>query len=245
MTGVQTCALPIYSYPELKLTLWNKNHETLFGYRSEEMTDKDLFDWHLPENRTHVLEAVENVMKEDFNSMESPLLHKDGYSIPYLITGVPFESNGKYYLMGFGVDISDRIKAEEALRESEARFRAIIDTIPMAIHLSFDIEQTTKYINPAMVKMFGYTQEDLPSVAEWWPLAYPDEDYRRMISEEWTQKIILAIDTQAPIEPMEVVCTCKDGTKKNILWNYITMGGLNYSLGHDITDRIIDRKSVV
>jgi PAS domain S-box-containing protein len=229
----------IYSYPELKLTLWNKNHETLFGYHSEEMTDKDLFDWHLPENRTHVLEAVENVMKEDFNSMESPLLHKDGYSIPYLITGVPFESNGKNYLMGFGVDISDRIKAEEALRESEARFRAIIDTIPMAIHLSFDIEQTTKYINPAMVKMFGYTQEDLPSVAEWWPLAYPDEDYRRKISEEWTQKVIRAIETQSPIEPMEVICTCKDGTKKIILWNYITMGGLNYSLGLDITEQKI------
>ncbi|PKL15727.1 MAG: hypothetical protein CVV49_19935 [Spirochaetae bacterium HGW-Spirochaetae-5] len=127
---------------------------------------------------------------------------------------------------------------ELALRESEKKFKAIIDTIPVAIHLTTGVEQVTQYVNPTMVKLFGYTMEDIPSVAEWWPLAYPDEDYRRRISEEWNDRVIHAIETQTPIEPMEVVVNCKDGSKKNISWGYITLGDKNYSCGLDLTDRI-------
>ncbi len=127
---------------------------------------------------------------------------------------------------------------ELALRESEKKFKAIIDTLPLAIHLTTGIEQVTQYVNPTMVELFGYTMEDIPSVAEWWPLAYPDEEYRRKISEEWNERVIHAIETQTSIEPMEVVVNCKDGSKKNISWGYITLGDKNYSCGLDLTDRI-------
>ncbi|MCX5971838.1 MAG: GAF domain-containing protein, partial [Coprothermobacterota bacterium] len=126
---------------------------------------------------------------------------------------------------------------DEALRESEAKFRAMVETLPLAIHLTIGIEQITEYVNPTMVKLFGYTQEDLPTIEQWWPLAYPDETYRRQISEEWTTRVKHAIETQSPIEPMEVVVTCKDGSKKNISWGYITLGDKNYSCGLDLTDR--------
>jgi len=43
-------------------------------------------------------------------------------------------------------------------------------------------------------------------------------------------------DTNAH-EPMDVVVTCKDGSKKNILWGYITLGEKNYAYGLDLTDR--------
>ncbi|MEI6531062.1 MAG: ATP-binding protein, partial [bacterium] len=126
---------------------------------------------------------------------------------------------------------------DEALRASEAKFRAMVETLPLAIHLTTGIEQITEYVNPTMVKLFGYTQEDLPTIEQWWPLAYPDETYRRQISEEWTRRVKHAIETQSPIEPMEVVVTCKDGSKKNISWGYITLGERNYSCGLDLTDR--------
>ncbi len=128
-------------------------------------------------------------------------------------------------------------EANAALRDSEVQFRAMVETIPMAIHLTTGVEQITQYVNPTMVKLFGYTQEDIPSVAQWWPLAYPDASYRKQVAEEWTRRVQRAIDTQSTIEPMEVVCTCKDGSKKNISWNYITLGDKNYSCGLDITER--------
>lgn len=129
------------------------------------------------------------------------------------------------------------IQREQELRKSEENFKAIIDTIPLAIHLTTGIEQVTQYINPTMVKLFGYTVDDIPSVEQWWPLAYPDETYRRQISEEWNARVRKAIETQTPIEPMEVVVNCKDGSKKNISWAYITLGDRNYSCGLDLTER--------
>jgi PAS domain S-box-containing protein len=133
--------------------------------------------------------------------------------------------------------LEDQQLTMAALRESEERFRAMVETFPLAIHESVGVEQITEYMNPTMVKLFGYTQADIPSVAQWWPLAYPDETYRRQIAEEWTKKVKHAIATQSPIEPMEVVCTCKDGSLKNILWGFMSLGDKYYSCGLDITER--------
>ncbi|MBF0506004.1 MAG: PAS domain-containing protein [Nitrospirae bacterium] len=133
-------------------------------------------------------------------------------------------------------DITERKNAEEALRVSEAKFKAMVETLPLAIYLNAGIEQIGEYLNPMFIKLFGYTLEEIPSASQWWPLAYPDETYRRQISVEWTTRVTRAIETQTPIEPMEVVVTCKDGSKKNILWGYITMGDTNYAYGLDLSE---------
>jgi signal transduction histidine kinase len=90
-----------------------------------------------------------------------------------------------------------------------------------------------------MVSLFGYTQEDIPTVEKWWPLAYPDETYRREITAMWDQRVARAIATQSAFEAMEVVVTCKDGSKKNVVWDFITMGDKNYACGLDVTERTL------
>ena len=134
-------------------------------------------------------------------------------------------------------EINERNQVEKALHESEEKFRTIIETIPVAIYLSEGIEQRATYVNPTMVEMFGYTIEDIPNSEKWWPLAYPDENYRMKIAEEWTLKVTNAIETQSPIAPMETIITCKDGSTKNILWDFITLGDKNYAFGLDLTER--------
>ncbi len=126
---------------------------------------------------------------------------------------------------------------EKAQRESEKILKEIVDTIPLAIHLTKGLAQVSEYINPTMEKLFGYSIEDIPNVAQWWPLAYPDAAYRDQIAQEWTARVRRAIETQSPIEPMETIVTCKDGMKKNISWGYVTMGEKNYSFGLDLTER--------
>jgi PAS domain S-box-containing protein len=132
----------------------------------------------------------------------------------------------------------ERLDTEAALRASEEKFKAMAETIPLAIYLSTGMEQVSQYINPTMVKLFGYTMDDIPNVEQWWPLAYPDEPYRRQVSEEWDRRVRRAIETQLPIEPMEVVVTCKDGSHKNISWGFIPLGDKNYAFGVDLTERL-------
>jgi PAS domain S-box-containing protein len=133
--------------------------------------------------------------------------------------------------------IAQRKKAEEELRQSEEKFRALADTSPLAIYMSKGVEQKAVYINSTFHTLFGYTTDDVPTVAQWWPLAYPDSDYRKLVAEIWQTKVKKAIETESAIEPMEAVVTCKDGTKKDISWGFITIGKQNWAFGLNLTER--------
>ncbi|CAG0975399.1 MAG: sensory transduction histidine kinase [Candidatus Methanoperedens nitroreducens] len=148
------------------------------------------------------------------------------------------DSNGNVTgALSTGRDITDIQRGEEMLRESEKKFRAMAETSPLAIYMSAGIEQKTEYINPTFTKLFGYTLEDIPTAEKWWPVAYPDEKYRARIEEEWRTKVRQAIETKSEIEPMEVIVTCKDGSKKYISWSFISTGEQNWTFGLDLTGR--------
>ncbi|MGQ8336792.1 hybrid sensor histidine kinase/response regulator [Sunxiuqinia sp. A32] len=121
----------LYSYPELKLVDWNKNHETVFGYSSEELKDRSIFEWHSTDLKAVVSEAVDLAMERGENEIEAQLITKDGRYIPFILSGVSLELQGKRYLAGVGIDILDRKKAEEALRQYEHIFSSSSDRMAL------------------------------------------------------------------------------------------------------------------
>jgi len=136
-----------------------------------------------------------------------------------------------------GKSITKSNSSEQKLSLCEQKFKIMTDASPLAIYMSSGVEQKADYINSTFTKLFGYTIDEVPTVKEWWPLAYPDETYRNQVSQEWQAKVEQAIRMKAEIEPMEVIVTCKDGSKKNILWGYISTGMQNWAYGQDITER--------
>jgi PAS domain S-box-containing protein len=113
----------LYTYPELRLIRWNRNHEVLLGYSPGEIRNRSLFDWHPPGTRELVAQAVELVMAQGSNMVESPLLAKDGRPVWFLMTGVRVELGERRYLMGVGLDISERRRVEEARAQQAAMLR--------------------------------------------------------------------------------------------------------------------------
>jgi len=63
-------------------------------------------------------------------------------------------------LIAEGRDITERKRAENALRESEARYRRIVDTATEGIWL-LDQDFLTIFVNPSMARMLGYTEEEM------------------------------------------------------------------------------------
>ncbi len=115
----------LYSYPELRLILWNKEHESLLGYGIGEIEGRHVTDWHQPESKEVVLNAIEDAMTKGSASIEAPLLTKDGESVPFILTGIKFEAQGQLYLMGIGTDIRERKRAETEAEKLQAQLTQV------------------------------------------------------------------------------------------------------------------------
>ncbi|HAC92218.1 MAG TPA: GGDEF domain-containing protein, partial [Planctomycetaceae bacterium] len=59
--------------------------------------------------------------------------------------------------------------------------------------------------------VFGYTLEEIPTLADWWPRAYPDPAYRQWVAVTWGKHIEQSKRDSNAFEPMEVSIQAKDG----------------------------------
>jgi PAS domain S-box-containing protein len=81
-------------------------------------------------------------------------------------------------------DITDRKKMEDALRESEEKFRVLADTSPVAIVLHEG--DKVIYINPAGERIIGYSKEEIYGM-NIWSVAHPDQ--RAQAREAWNDLV--------------------------------------------------------
>ena len=91
------------------------------------------------------------------------LVRKDGTEVPIDDSGAPIrDPNGK--TLGVVLvfrDITERKQGEEALKESEERFKAIAETTPMSIGVTKISDGKFLYSNTEYQKMFGYSEHEL------------------------------------------------------------------------------------
>jgi PAS domain S-box-containing protein len=103
------------------------------------------------------------------------------------------------YVLGNWVDITERKKAEEALKESEAFKTILLDDAPNPIIVTGQ-DSTIIYVNPAMEKLTGFSNSELVGIKSpypWW-----DKDFRPYTSPE---------DTPDDSNIHERLCKKKDG----------------------------------
>jgi PAS domain S-box-containing protein len=81
-------------------------------------------------------------------------------------------------IIGFSLDITERQQAEEALRESEARFRTIFQDAAIGISLT-DLEGRIINCNPALHKMMGYAADELIGKT-FMEISHPDDLERNL-----------------------------------------------------------------
>ncbi len=141
----------------------NRHIAQMLGYDAvEELLDTTLDGVIHPDARAEVAErfhrrmAGENVPPQ----YESIALRKDGQGVPVEIRGTLTRWNGQPAGMVFMSDISERKRAEEALRESEERARLVFEQSPVTLSLATLPEGKFVEVNDAFARQFGYPREE-------------------------------------------------------------------------------------
>jgi diguanylate cyclase (GGDEF)-like protein/PAS domain S-box-containing protein len=140
-------------------------------------------------------------------------------------------------------------QVESALRESESRLRAVINACPVPMVLNDGREQNITFVNPEFVRTFGYTREEIPTLAEWRLKAYPDALYRDRIAESWEDRLgSTEPGGAAPFRPLELEVRCKDGTIRTVVSSATPLGksfeGMYLVTLYDVTERIRAMKAL-
>ena len=134
----------------------------------------------------------------------------------------------------------------DQLRESEQRFRHVVDVSPVPMSLS-DASGNITLANAAFVELLGYTQDDIPTVSEWWLKAYPDPEYRARIAEAWDSEIERSRKAGGAFSPMQARIRCKDGTERVMLVSSAPLGVASSDLVvvfFDITERELAEEAI-
>jgi PAS domain S-box-containing protein len=144
-------------------TSLNKSGEQLTGYTQEEACTMNIARVVAPE---HLKTARGMIARKTVEAnvptvYELDIIAKNGRRISLeLSTRLIYEDGQPFGVQGIGRDITERKRTEEALRESEQKFRSIVETTNEWVW-SIDVQGNHTYSNPAIEGILGFTPEEI------------------------------------------------------------------------------------
>ena len=192
------------------IVTWNNGAERIFGYTAEEACGRPISMLSPPHRVDESARLVQAVKRGELvQNFETQRLRKDGTVIEVSLTASPIRDSGGRIVGASRIarDITQRKQMESALRESEARVRAILDTAVDAI-ITIDGNGIIESFNKAAEGLFGYEPEEVigKNVSMLMPQPYRGEHDTYMANYMQTGRAkIIGIGR-------EVVAQRKDGT---------------------------------
>ncbi len=177
----------------------------MFGYSPEElMAGINVLDLVHPDERDlikqNIADRLAGTPPETYTIRG---LKKDGAFIYVELLGQRIEYQGRPAILATLIDRTQRWQAEAALRESEQRYRLLVETMNDGLGISDD-QRRIAYVNPRLCELFGYAAEELLGQ----PLAnYLDPANRQIFDDHFKRR------QTGDHTSYELVWTRKDGTK--------------------------------
>ena len=145
--------------------LWNQSAERVFGWKAQEVLGQ--FPPEVPPERmSESLRVLADVLGGATFQGEVHRVRKDGTAVDVHMSGSPLrDGRGKIWgALGIFTDVTKQKRAEQALRESEERFRLLYEEAPLG-YQSLDADGRFLEINRAWLDMLGYSREEV--IGKW------------------------------------------------------------------------------
>lgn len=205
--------------PEGRWLRVNRKFCEIVGYAPDELRDMEFLQLTHPDDRADDRDNLRRLLDGEVTSLsrQKRYLRKSGGVIWVNLTATLIRTAGGRpdYFVSVYEDITARKQTEFALRESEERFRRLFDQAPLPLAF-IDHEGRIVTLNKRFQLVFGWTTAEIPSVEQWWPLAYPDLGYRTEVVAVWSAAVAKAAATGIDVPMREFLVSCKGGETRTM-----------------------------
>lgn len=164
---------------EGRFTYINSRVEEITGYTPDELIGKKSSEFLVQEDRERGISYfLEGLSGRQMPIYEVKVLQKNGniISLEMNVSNILDQKGEISGRIGIGRDVTQKMLAQEALSESEAKFRALAESTSTAI-MMYQADKWT-YANPAAERICGYREDELKQMY-FWDIVHPD--YRNLV----------------------------------------------------------------
>jgi PAS domain S-box-containing protein len=195
------------------------------GYGREEIighTTQEISIYHDPGDRQRLVAAIQK--HGHVNNMEIKFRLKDGAVVTGLMSAVAFELEGQACALGITRIIEEIKQAQQALQESEEKFRLAFQTSPDAIGITRLSDAQYVEVNEGFCAISGYTREEL--------LGKTSAEINIWVDPTDRRRLVEALERRGLVRSLEAKFRLKDGTVVAALMSaaIFELGGQRYIL---------------
>lgn len=159
---VENALVGIYILQDDKYIYVNPRYEELFGYQKGEMIGKNAWDIVAPGYKELVKNNISKRINKEISTIQYSFkaITRNGSEIDVEVKGSTMIYNKKISIIGTLQDITDRLKAEQELRNSRQKLLLHVERTPLGV-IEWDMNFSVVQWNKAAEKIFGWSQSEV------------------------------------------------------------------------------------
>jgi len=231
-TLIENSLTGIYMIKKGGFVFANQNFRMLTGYSGDDLESLDPVDIVHPKHRERIRNRVESRLRgEDVPSeYEIQIVRKDGTIKDMLLRAAMVTFEQQPAVLGNLIDITEQKSTERALKESEEKYRTILESIEDG-YFEVDLAGTFTFFNVSICKILGYSLDELIGMNS---REYTDKKDDKKLYQAFNK----VYTTGHPIKTFDWAIIRKDGTKRHVDTSISLIKGLE---GHPIGFRGVVR----
>jgi diguanylate cyclase (GGDEF)-like protein/PAS domain S-box-containing protein len=166
----------------------------ILGYSEEELLEKTFQEITHPDDLRADIEQVRRMLVGEIETYqtEKRYFHKEGNVVWGLlsISLVHDEGGEPLYFISQAQDVTERVRAEDRLRQTEDRYRALVERMPAVVYIQeVGSPDSALYMSPQIEALTGYTPEECKDPGLRWGMVHPDDRERMQAEDERTGEL--------------------------------------------------------